>query len=45
MGKVLSPSPETWGVDKPLCLFVAIICSVSLQRKGDVRLVNRHKQI
>ena len=40
MGKVLSPSPETWGVDKQVWLLFA---QVSLQRKSDVRLVNRLK--
>ena len=40
MGKALSPSPETCGVDKQLWLLFA---QVSLQRKNDIRLVNRIK--
>ena len=36
--KVLSSSPETWGVDKQLWLLFA---QVSLQRKSDVIVVNR----
>ena len=40
MGKALSPSPETWGVDKQLWLLFA---QVSLQRKSEVIVVNRPK--
>ena len=40
MGKALSPSPETWGVDKQLWL---LFTQVSLHGKNDIRLVNRLK--
>ena len=38
--EALSSSPETWGVDKQLWL---LFTQVSLQRKNDIRLVNRLK--
>ena len=46
MGKALSPSPETWGVDNPFWkrkVFVVIVCPGIATKKSDVILVNRPK--